>query len=169
MGCECESRISSCMLFFSTLAFLAVNWGRWCKRTCMDDSGFLASSVAVRLFCNEQKEQTVGRVFGRVHVPSLLGQLLPFRARLSIRAHMLTQDGSSVLRELIYLHKLSLSVTQRCLGLYRLSLIYAYGFNTSLTASVTLSITSLFKNSMILTVMQLLWNCFYFSMIYILL
>ncbi len=79
----------------------------------MHDSGFLASSFTVRLFCNEQKEQTLGRAFGRVRVPSLLGQLLPFRARLGIRAHLLTQDRSTILREpsLIYLHKLSVSVT----------------------------------------------------------
>jgi len=92
----------------------------------------------------------VGRVFGRVCVPSLLGQLLPFRVRLNIRAHMLTQDRSTVLGELIYLHKRSLSITQKCLGFYRLSLISAYGFNASLavlTASVKLFIASYFKNS----------------------
>lgn len=94
-GCGCEARISSCLLCF-TVAFLAVNWGICCKRTCIYDSGFLASFVAAWLFCNEQKEQTVGRVFGRVRVPSLLGQLLPFRVRHSIRAHMLTQDRSTI-------------------------------------------------------------------------
>lgn len=96
LNCGCQAWMSSYLFWSTTLAFVTVNWGRWCKRTCMHDSGFLASSVAVRLFYNEQKEQTVGCVFGRVRVPSLLGQLLPFRARLGIRAHMLTQDRSTI-------------------------------------------------------------------------